>query len=68
MATLTATRSVMTFVGRHGDWARFEAYDEDSGRLRRRVSFLAYEWDDMGCPRVVTLTIEPGDRLNEEAD
>lgn len=26
------------------------------------------EWDDMGQPTEITITIEPGDRLNEESD
>ena len=64
MGSLVATRSVMTLAGRAGDLVRFEAYDEESGFLRRRVALMAFDWMDMGCPQVVTVTVEPGDLLN----
>lgn len=63
MVSLVASRSVLTLAGRAGDLVRFEAYDEESGFLRRRVALMAFDWQEMGCPRVVTVSVEPGDSL-----
>ena len=32
----------------------------------RSVSLNRLDWDDMGNPEVVTVTIEPGDLLNDD--
>ena len=31
-------------------------------------SMRTIDYEDMGCPTVITLTVEPGDLLNEVAD
>ena len=42
-------------------------YDEEAGETwRRDVSMLADEWEEMGKPNTITVTIEVGDTLNEE--
>lgn len=38
----------------------------DESGVPRRLSFKAGDWADMGSPEVVTVTIEPGDLLNDD--
>lgn len=41
-------------------------YDGDEDDVRQTQVFLDKDvWDDMGSPETVTLTIEPGDNLND---
>lgn len=61
MAGLTSTRTVMTFMWLVDDKAKF-TYGDDS-----QPSFFSMSgeaWEDMGQPREITVTIEPGDKLN----
>ena len=61
MAALTKSQSVMTFMWLVDDKAKF-TYGDDSDPSFFSMSSEA--WEDMGQPRVITVTIEPGDLLN----
>lgn len=43
----------------------FQAHNDDDGRLETEVTYSRHSWNDMGRPETITLTIEPGDHLNE---
>lgn len=60
---LTRTRIAMTFMWLIDDHAKF-TYGDDSDPSF--FSMGAEAWQDMGQPRVITVTIEPGDLLNGE--
>ena len=67
--TLVRSQTVMTLVsaisgGRRHHCALFERLDEDGDR--RTLSMEYDTWEEMGRPNTVTVTIEPGDRLNQE--
>ena len=47
-------------------WAMFERTDVGMGDMQRTVNVEYDVWVDMGRPDVITVTIEPGDLLNEE--
>lgn len=67
-ATLLRTRTVMDLcyaaVRKGLGSATFERLDEDG--QRRVVELESDAWEDMGRPHTITVTIEPGDRLNED--
>lgn len=49
----------------------FSQLDEDVTEFRsvhRKFMLDVDTWDELGEPEVVTITIEPGDRLNEVSD
>lgn len=63
MALLTATRTILTHVP--GDDSRlYVASDEESGVIRRSVYVDIETYQDLGEPEEITVTIEPGDTLN----
>lgn len=39
---------------------------EDTNVIQRTVELDAEDWEEMGRPETITVTIEPGDRLNDE--
>ena len=43
--------------------AAFDTDDEDD-ESNRHVSMSVQNWNDMGQPNEITVTVEPGDRLN----
>lgn len=53
----------MTFMWLVDDKAKF-TYDSDADPSF--FSMSAEAWQDMGQPRVITVTIQPGDLLNSE--
>jgi len=62
--TLTATRTVLDRAPDHRSptEAAFERLDEDGNR---RTLIVERQTDiDLGSPDQVTITVEPGDRLN----
>lgn len=63
---LTKTRSVLKHEGGFGrpDGAWFMARDEDTGLSTRTLVLSPQDFRDLGEPTEVTVTIEPGDRLN----
>ena len=38
--------------------------DDDGNEISRAITLAYQDWMDMGWPKTVTVTIEPGDRLN----
>lgn len=61
---LASTRTVMRQrPTEHNDRVLFRQELDEPG-VARGVSFAAADWHDMGEPGVITVTIEPGDRLN----
>jgi hypothetical protein len=68
-STLIRMASVMdreTFHVIHGDDVAFTTRCDDSGHVQRTLAFSRRDWEDMGRPDRLTVTVEPGDRLNEE--
>ena len=61
MGTLTKSRICMSFMWLVDDKAKF-TYGDDSDPSFFSMSEEA--WQDMGQPREITVTIEPGDILN----
>lgn len=61
MAALTQSRILMTFMWLVDDKVKF-TYGDDSDPSFFSMSGEA--WEDMGQPRTITVTIEPGDLLN----
>lgn len=44
--------------------ATFVLRNEDDDNVARRIQLLDDIWDEMGRPLEITVTVEPGDRLN----
>lgn len=67
MAELTATTSVLhidTPSSKHDLHALFQQRDEETNAITRSLLVDRRTWRDLGYPEVVTVTVEPGDRLN----
>ena len=60
---LTKSQILMNFMWVVDDHVKF-TYGDDSNPSF--FSMGAEAWNDMGQPRVITVTIEPGDALNGE--
>lgn len=60
MPRLEKTRSVLHFRSQIGQTVRFGRPDDERGTI-----LSALDWRDLGEPKEITVTIEPGDRLNE---
>lgn len=71
---LSKRQAVMDYGYRSGeggdeDAAVFELPNEDIPTARSAVLYLAYaDFEALGSPEVITVTIEPGDLLNESED
>jgi len=53
-----------SFLG--GDTVLFHNVEDEDERVEREAFKLTRQnWEDMGCPTHITLTVEPGDTLNE---
>ena len=66
---LTRQRSILRLIGSPPDVSRFVTtldQDEDPPTIRTWDVPRA-DWEDMGRPSVITLTVEPGDALNDLA-
>lgn len=69
---LTKTRTILQTSFGWSKWRDatqvFFALSADEEDVARRHEFLMDRlvWEDMGSPTTITLTIEPGDKLNEE--
>ncbi len=59
---LTKSTTIMVFMWLVDDKAKF-TYGDDSNPSY--FSMSAEAWEDMGQPRTITVTVEPGDLLNE---
>lgn len=69
MSTLTKTRSILHRVDLHGAegdyYVTFERQlDEPDEADQRQVKLFVADWEALGRPDVITVTIEPGDHLN----
>lgn len=64
--TLTKTRSILTRIATGRTHVSFASHSEDDGSIDRHVEVRRATWDDLGQPEQITLTIEPGDLLNDE--
>lgn len=63
MAALTRSRIVAWFKWAAAGTALFEY--EDANELGRPFVLDEVAWQDMGKPERITITIEPGDLLND---
>lgn len=62
---LTKTRSILTRRGDDDLYARFLSDTEDGDP--RHVLYVERDlWHEMGQPSTLTITVEPGDLLNED--
>ena len=71
VATRTILRRTTEGLPRDGRDATFAVFHEDDAgfhALNPRVSIDDEIWADMGHPDTITVTIEPGDRLNPPED
>ena len=67
MATLTSTRTLMKRrPTEYADRVLFREDLEGEPGVARGVTLSHADWVDMGSPKVVTVTIDPGDTLNTE--
>lgn len=63
MAVLERAQSVCTITPqRLGEVSPFVSFVSDD--LHRSVKVTRRDWNEMGKPETVTLTVEPGDLLN----
>lgn len=65
---LTKTRSIVPLASDQDGLGRLffqRTPDEDGDGQGPRVSLARDVWSDMGCPKEVTVTVEPGDWLND---
>lgn len=68
---LTQTRSVLHLAvdATTNTHTVFRYLSDDDGPYQYREVTLDFaDWDDMGRPDQITITIEPGDLLNEVSD
>lgn len=67
MNTLKQTRVVMQINPPliSGAPVTFKSTYDDTGEIYRDVRMSAQDWRDMGEPTEITLTITPGDGLND---
>lgn len=62
---LTKTRSALRLVENPSTVARFAREKEEPDERDCQVTLDREVWDDMGSPVVITVTVEPGDQLND---
>lgn len=65
MSALSKARSVLDLDGASANYATFSSRDEDTRKILRTATISAQDYAEMGRPEQVTVTIEPGDRLND---
>ena len=64
MLVKTARVYDLEFTG--GEGIQFVQRNDDTGEIDTLSIIEKDTWLDMGAPYQITLTIEPGDRLNDE--
>lgn len=64
---LTKSEFVLGFATRAGDTVYFQG-EWETPDLRSIMVFSVQKYEDMGEPEIITVTIRPGDHLNEETD
>lgn len=64
---MVQSRTVLELSGKSGSRVWFSQLDEPEGRTHLfGLDFSV--WQDFGEPEVMTFTMEPGDKLNEEGN
>lgn len=64
---ITKATTVMYRDGVYPNFVSFMEEQEDGlPVIPRYLEISTEKWDDLGAPNVITLTIEPGDRLNDD--
>jgi len=63
---ITKQSVLMRALRVNGEDALFYEWQDDLRERQRQLSLKATDWADMGSPEVITVTIEPGDLLNDE--
>lgn len=64
---LMSRRAVATVLLDQGDRVMLTREPDEPGEQPTRVQLDKQLWKDMGEPSVVTITVEPGDHLKDEA-
>ena len=65
MQTVLVKTDVPDEYPEDGDWVDFQSpVDEEDSFISKELVFRTSDWEDMGSPECVTVTIEPGDKLN----
>ena len=62
---LTKTQTVMEFDLVDSGHVYFSSKDDDTSDRLRGFNMEENDWNDMGSPLEITVTVEPGDRLND---
>lgn len=63
---LLKTEKVLKYLGFSKQWAHFNDHSPENSELKN-VTFVdlkVSDWEEMGTPTTVTITIEAGDKLN----
>ena len=68
MADVTRHRSVATVCLDQGERVMLTREPDEPGDNPTRVQLDKQLWRDMGEPSVVTITVEPGDQLQDDDD
>jgi len=67
--SITKTRQVLSFQpnprGKEGRRVTYSRQPDDNSDVPTQVKIDVCTWDELGCPEDITITIEPGDLLNE---
>lgn len=58
-------QTVLGLSTTNGPRVRFSREREEDGDVNDTVYISRADWDDMGRPETITVTVEPGDLLNE---
>jgi hypothetical protein len=64
MTRLIKSQKVLDYLGPTADVHYFGTPDEDSGNVMLGYKLTQRDFDDFGRPEKLTITIEPGDKLN----
>lgn len=63
---LTKTERIYEKVAATSHLVMFAQQDPDTFMVTSELVILPEDYEDMGSPKTITVTIEPGDRLNQE--
>lgn len=68
MTSLTKQRHVLDLVFDATNLVRFHQPEEEGDEFYRGWILTRESWEDMGSPKHITITVEPGDLLNQPED
>lgn len=64
---LIETKKVLVRLWTGDEYVTFGQIDEDNPKHRVNHLYLSHlDWQDMGYPETITVSVVPGDALNEE--